>query len=316
MKKIITKIISFSLILATLLSVTSCGKNKNNDICYAGLLISLPNYMTKQVASDYGIYKNEEDGASVRIYYYSESQVAEECGAMATVKTYADRYAEKNDLHLYDEIYSEEKNTLSVKYTETVDGVEKFCYDYIVRNENTLYHVRMSCDLSAKSNYQKKFGKWIKSIKIADDFLDYSESGLNFSLPSYMKTISVPAEYADLCFSNSGDRTEFTIYFYSKEGLVEDPYINISNMYCTVKEYTDWFVSANGYENVYEEYDEANRKIILRYIYEPESTFYCDTVLRNDDSLIHVTMSCDADKRDVYEPIFNEWISKMSLVYS
>ena len=156
----------------------------------------------------------------------------------------------------------------------------------------------------------KKFDKWKKTFKVSDGLVRYCEVGLNFALPETMKTISVPAEYADICFSNSGDGTQFFIYYYSREALLADL---VLNMDCTVKDYADWFVSVNEYNNVDVKYDEENKTLTQKYIYEPENTFYCDYILRDDYSLIHVTMSCDAKIRDIYEPVFEEWIKEISI---
>ena len=142
------------------------------------------------------------------------------------------------------------------------------------------------------------------------DIIKYSESGLNFSLPPYMEKLNV--NYADICYGNLKDGTEFLVYFYSREALLTELYLPLD---ATVKEYADWFVAVNGYENVEEEYSEADKKIVLKYIYEPESIYYTDTILRNEYSLIHVTMCCKTENSEIYKPRFEEWISRLSLVY-
>ena len=96
MKKIIKKIIAFSLIFATLLTVFSCGKSNTRSWNVAGLDFTLPSSMTKLAAKDYGVYENAADGTKVYVYYYPESEVAEELGAGASVKAFADSYVKKN----------------------------------------------------------------------------------------------------------------------------------------------------------------------------------------------------------------------------
>ena len=59
---------------------------------------------------------------------------------------------------------------------------------------------------------------------------------------------------------------------------------------------------------------EENKKLVQRYVYEPENTFYCDIILRNEYVLIHATMSCDNGSREIYEPIFENWMKEISLV--
>ena len=310
MKRIIKVITVFSLILATLLSTSACSDKKTKTECVAGLEFTIPKYMSKKVASDCGVYENDEDGTRFCVYYYAESKISGDVGEGATVKAYSDWYVMKNKISVDSEKYDEKKNVTVIEYMRAEEDIERYYCDYIIRNENTLYHVSMSCDASLKSDYIKKFKNWTKTFKISDGLLHYSENGLNFSLPSYMETINV--NYADLCFANSGDDTQFFIYFYSSEALLTDLYMDMDS---TVKEYADWFVNVNGYTNVEENYDEANKKIVLKYIYEDEGTFYCDTILRNEYSLIHVTMCCQERNRPIYEHVFDEWITHLSLVY-
>lgn len=132
------------------------------------------------------------------------------------------------------------------------------------------------------------------------------ESGLVYYLPSEMEKMSVT--YADVCYGNG--EAEFFIYFYTSDALLAELYMDKNS---TVKQYADWFTLVNGYENVAEEYDEAGANITLRYIYEDEDDFYFDYILRNEEMLYHVTMLCPADKREVYEPIFEYWRSQIKI---
>ena len=88
----------------------------------------------------------------------------------------------------------------------------------------------------------------------------------------------------------------------------------VLDMDCTVKDYADWFVNVNDYAGVVAEYDEENQKLVQKYVYEPENTFYCDLILRNEYALIHTTMSCDNKNRDIYEPIFERWMKEISMI--
>lgn len=142
-----------------------------------------------------------------------------------------------------------------------------------------------------------------------DKTVAYSESGLNFSLPSDMRKLSV--DWADVCYGNS-DNAMFFVYFYSASQLLTELYIPKDS---TVKVYADWFVNANKYENVTESYDEEGKLIVLTYVYEPENTYYCDYITRNEYALYHVTMCCDADLAETYKPIFADWMSFISLQY-
>lgn len=138
----------------------------------------------------------------------------------------------------------------------------------------------------------------------------YSESGLIFSLPTYMQEFSV--EYADLCYGNHEKNLEFFVYFYGSDALLTQLYLPTD---CTVKDYAEWFVNMNEYEDVLEFYDEENARIVLEYIYEPEQIYFCDYILRNEYALFHVTMCCNAEDRETYSPIFEEWRGYISLDY-
>jgi hypothetical protein len=75
------------------------------------------------------------------------------------------------------------------------------------------------------------------------------------------------------------------------------------------------FVSKNGYEDVSEHYNEQEAWIVLEYIYEPEQIYFCDYILRNEYALFHMTMASDAEDREIYAPVFEEWRTYVSLDY-
>jgi hypothetical protein len=148
-----------------------------------------------------------------------------------------------------------------------------------------------------------------------NDGKKYNESGLNFVLPDYMKELEVSASYADVAYGTLDDRSlEFTVYFYSASELLSELLMDRDS---TVKQYADWFVEMNGYENVSERYDEEGKKITLRYVYESgsDSYFFYDYILRNEYMLYHITMSCNPEDRATYEPLFDEWAAKITLDY-
>ena len=153
------------------------------------------------------------------------------------------------------------------------------------------------------------------SLFSCDGYEKYNESGLNFSLPDYMKELEVSAEYGDIAYGTlDGRGLEFTVYFYSAEELMSELWMDKES---TVKKYADWFVENNEYQNVEEDYDEEGRKITLRYVYEmgSDSYFFYDYILRNEYMLYHITMSCNPEDRATYEPMFDEWASMISLDY-
>jgi hypothetical protein len=310
MKKIISASLAFILIFATLLSAVSCGKKeKYKDYGVASLYFSLPENMKPTIASGHHAYENREDGTKVRVYSYVISDIASEYGEEGvTPKSFLDRYAKKNSITYISESYDEEKKTASVTYTDKDGG---YNFDLVLSDESMLYHVNMSAAEENREKYEKEFAKWAKKIKIEENFVYYSESGLNFALPASMKKINV--SYADICFSNN-DNAEFFVYFYSSEGLQTEYYLAPD---ATVKEYWDTFAVLWGYENVEENYEEDKKKITLKYVYDElgENLFFNDVIMRNTDSLIHVTMCAPGEKRATYEPIFDKWAEKLSLVY-
>jgi len=143
----------------------------------------------------------------------------------------------------------------------------------------------------------------------------YNESGLNFSLPDYMKELEVSEAYADVAYGTLDDRDlEFTVYFYASNELLTELLLDKES---TVKQYADWFVERNDYENVDEEYDEEGKRITLKYVYEDgnDRYFFYDYILRNEYMLYHVTMSCRPEDRETYESLFDEWASRITLDY-
>ncbi len=141
-----------------------------------------------------------------------------------------------------------------------------------------------------------------------DGFKRYAESGIIYELPIDMKKLSV--NYADICHGNG--EAEFMVYLYGRDALLSELYLKKDS---TVKEYADWFVNNNGYVGVTEVYDEANSKIVLEYIYLPENTYYRDYIIANEHALFHVTFLCDAELRDKYSPVFDEWQGRIDLDY-
>ena len=144
----------------------------------------------------------------------------------------------------------------------------------------------------------------------SDGMKRYSENGLNFALPKYLERLSVT--YADLAYGNTDMGLEVLFYFLSSESLLTELYLQKD---CTVQEYAEWFVNVNGYQDVNEVYDVENQTIVLEYIYEPEEIYFCDYILRNEYALFHMTMSSNAEDRELYSPIFAEWRTYVSLNY-
>ena len=139
----------------------------------------------------------------------------------------------------------------------------------------------------------------------------YSVAGLNFKLPESMEKLEV--NWADVCYgerNNIEENPQFFIYYYSRDELLTEIYLGKD---VTVSEYATWFINANGYTDVEKNLNEDGTSISLKYIYEEESTFYFDYIVRNEAVLAHVTMCCNAPYREKYEPIFTEWMGYIRL---
>ena len=146
-----------------------------------------------------------------------------------------------------------------------------------------------------------------------DGFTDYSNGGLEYELPDSFGEIDV--NYADYAYTSKDfPGLEVMMYFYSTEQLVSDIYLKSSS---TVKEYADWFVNQNGYKDVEEKYDEEEKMITLRYFYDEgiESYFFFDYIVRNEYMLYHVTFACNPEDREAYESHFEDWTSRISMIY-
>ncbi len=136
----------------------------------------------------------------------------------------------------------------------------------------------------------------------------HSSAGLTFYLPKDMEEMNVT--YADLCYGNS--ECELFVYYYSRDELLTKNFLDKD---ATSEEYLQDFIAFNGYTDVDFSADAEKNTATAKYIYEGsgEYTYYCDFVLRNYDVLAHVTMDCDGELREKYEPIFDEWIERISL---
>ena len=312
MKITIRKILAFTLIAVALLTMFSCdpdGNNKSRTLTVGGIDFSLPEYMQRAVSGDGVCYTNKEDGTRFCVLNATPAEVEASLTDTSTAEDYMNIFVSANRIEESDIEYDEKKQKAIVKYTDTEDG--RYRFELVLKSRGIFHHVEMDCKAELANKYKNEFTDWAKSVKVNNDKLKYyTESGLKFALPSYMQKLSVT--YADICYGNITDNAQVFVYFYSKDSLLTELYLSKD---ATVKEYADWFVDANDYVNVSENYDEEAKKIVLEYVYDDENTYYCDFIIRNDNALFHITLCCEADMRHKYEPVFAEWMSKISLVY-
>lgn len=312
MKTAIKKILAFILIVVVLFSTASCGfgeKNESRTLTVAGIDFSLPKYMKRAVSGDGVCYTNKDDGTRFCVLNVTPAEVESSLTDTSTAEDYMNIFVLANRIEESDVEYDAKKQKATVTYTDVKEG--RYHCELVLKSGDVFHHVEMDCKSELADKYKNEFKDWAKTVKANNDkFKSYTESGLKFALPEYMKKLSVT--YADICYGNITDNAQFYVYFYSKDSLLTELYLSKD---ATVKEYADWFVDVNNYVNVSESYDEKAKKIVLKYIYDDENTYYCDFIMRNDSALFHVTLSCDADMRNKYEPIFGEWMSNISLVY-
>ena len=101
------------------------------------------------------------------------------------------------------------------------------------------------------------------------------------------------------------------IYFISKDALLLDYYLDKD---CTAEEYSEDFIKSMGYTDVTTIKDESGC-VINYYLYESEneSDFYFDYIVRNEETLFHVTMCCDPENAEKNLPIFFSWAENIKV---
>ena len=135
----------------------------------------------------------------------------------------------------------------------------------------------------------------------------YYNYGLHYKLPEEYNKLTV--SYAEHVYYNG--EAYFYFDFMSEEKLVE-AYLPPD---ISVETYARNFAMLNDITTPMV-YDKQNDTALLEYVYEyteedeaqlpPE--FYYHYILRGSVYIYIVTMSCPADKADVYKPIFQGWM--------
>ena len=142
----------------------------------------------------------------------------------------------------------------------------------------------------------------------------YHVYGLHFDIGEGYQSIKVP--YAENCYTNG--EAYFFFHVYSGQGIEEELGYAAD---ISVEDYTKKFALLNGRDPYDYEYDKERDVSVLHYVYEydpndeemgqndPELFYHM--IMRGTEHLYIVTMSCAADKSDVYEPKFREWIKNI-----
>lgn len=146
-----------------------------------------------------------------------------------------------------------------------------------------------------------------------DGFTDYYESGLKFRLPDYFRRLNL-SEGPSIVFSTPGARVEIMFMpKYDSEGEETKYEFDFS---MSVREYTEFFINLNGWECEYvydEERDVTNFFVFWTPDQTEEYTYYYFTILRNDDCIYGVVMSCLQSDFENYEALFKQWSSYISV---
>ena len=139
---------------------------------------------------------------------------------------------------------------------------------------------------------------------------EYSEFGLHYTLSSDYEQITVP--YSQHCYTD-GNAYFFFVQFAPaqiEEELGYDPDIS-------VRDYTIKFLNENDLAlNIYE-YDEERDISVIKYEsladeQFPDDELYYHVVLKGSTGYLYiVTMSCELDMREIYEPEFERQIQEM-----
>ncbi len=145
-----------------------------------------------------------------------------------------------------------------------------------------------------------------------DGFQGYYEYGLKYRLPDYFRKRNIQG--TEIYYSTPG--ASFEVEIMSRTEIDADDSGYEFDFTISVEEYTKFFISENEWGCDYE-YDEE-RNISSFYIFwapvEDEYKYYYFTILKSNDALYVVIMSCDEDKYENYEPLFREWGSYLEAV--
>lgn len=154
--------------IATLLSVFSCGGDGMEHYNTAGLKFSLPDYMKKANVNYADVAYANNDGCEFFIYFYSSTELLTVLyiDKDSTVLEYADWFVGQNGYTGIEREYDEANCKLIQSYI--YESEDLFFYDYIVRNETNLYHITMSCRAEDVEYYKPLFDEWAGYIELTD----------------------------------------------------------------------------------------------------------------------------------------------------
>ena len=150
-----------------------------------------------------------------------------------------------------------------------------------------------------------------------DDLESYYQYGLYYSIPKDFELQNLP--YGDLTYSNE-DEAYFFFNAFDADELTEDL---LQSPDITPVEYTETYILFLLMDIGYK-YDKKTNTTTFNYVYsydgeegeyyfDQEPEFYMHKILRTEDCLYHVTLTCLEKDRDKYEDLFKRIMDEVSV---
>ena len=163
------------------------------------------------------------------------------------------------------------------------------------------------------------FSLAISLTACGDGMTDYTELGLNFSLPDDFRKFTVQG--ATLHYSTPD--VTFEVQYMPKTDFEDEELGYYISFDMTVKEYAEFLINENGWADPDKTeqyvYDEA-RDAVSFYIFwtpDPEEfpwSYYYFTILKSSYAFYAVMFTCEEEKYPEYSDKFVAWSNMLSLV--
>ena len=140
--------------------------------------------------------------------------------------------------------------------------------------------------------------------------IPYFELGLYYSIPEEFEGRNLP--YGDMTYSN-GD-AYFFFNAFDKATLGEDMLVSPD---ISPVEYTETYILFLPFSVPYR-YNEETNTTLFEYVYDyddgvSESEYYRHMILRTEDYLYHVTLSCYEDDAKKYDELFDRIMDSVNV---
>ena len=144
-----------------------------------------------------------------------------------------------------------------------------------------------------------------------EKLVEHFQGGVYFSLPADFVTKNL--SYGDYVYTD-GHHAYFIVNIYDEVALEEDMYIPKD---ITVREYAQMRVTDMMCADY--KYNEANDSATFEYVYEYNdgsgmpNEYYLFMILRNEEALYQLTLTCDEVDLPTYKDTFNAILKTVSL---